>query len=148
MRIFKKILFISLAVAPVISFIIAGLTFFGLGQNPLFFESSIDFDIFTIHSVFIEDIGDSYSWSYVFPDGASSVPGLLDLLFTFNTGGINSNGNFMLGGLYLLQQSGVIITTPMIFASYLFVYYFAVSILSLIWDLITFVPRKCSEIFQ
>lgn len=146
-----------MAILPIISFVIYGFACFGATRNEALINAETgDISVMQyllessrVSHVYInKSASGGYTWSPSFPDGSSSILSVLDLMFTLNTGGINVNGNLVMGGLYLLQESGVLITTPMIFASYLFVYYFAICILSMLWDLITFVPRKCSEIFQ
>ena len=149
MKTFRKVFFFILAILPLISFILIGCTAFGALQNSELDFESIGSSLFKVSPVYITpSTTGRYVWTYYFPDGYNVTPGLLDLIFTFNTGSINANGNVMMGPLYLLQESGVLVTTPMIFASYLFCYYFVVVFIALIWDLVTFVPCKCMRIFE
>lgn len=163
MKTFKKILFIILAVLPIIS-LVSQLVITACAVNHTDATQYLDIlpnltaDFSQTREVFVVDDDVRYLM-VVLPSEELGGGGYTTLestmLSQFCSYVIDGNNRYyvtqnpFVGGIgSFLSEAGLIPNVCVLYVIYLLWYWFLIMLVYALWELITFVPRKCSEIFQ
>lgn len=134
MKLYRKVFFFFLAVLPFLPVFIYCISNFAYG----------DFDLLSLGSVsFVDSVN---GVSLVTEPGTWSELLLVPLFGSDPMTGLF--GSLARLCLWIQTNVGITLSAPLVFAVYYFVAEFILWVLEFIFDLISFVPRKCLEVFR